>query len=305
MNYNPTTPPAPPEWMKSKVKFATPATDTVREVRQKIESGGLQTVCEEASCPNLQHCWGRGTATFLIMGNVCTRSCKFCDIATGRPKPLDTTEPLRLAKTIQKMNLKHAVITSVDRDELKDCGSTHFAACVVETKRVNPNITVEVLMPDFKAQIESLQRIFDSKPHIINHNLETVPSLYKEICPQSNYERSLEVLRRSKEAGFLTKTGLILGLGETKAEVEQVIRDARKAGVRLLTIGQYLQPSPKHAPLKEYATPETFAELKYFALKLGYMYVESGPMVRSSYHAADIREILLQNEAKTAENAIN
>jgi lipoic acid synthetase len=196
------------------------------------------------------------------------------------------------------MKLRHVVITSVDRDELPDCGSTHFAACITETKRLNPETTVEVLIPDFKAKPESLQRIFDAAPHIINHNIETGPSLYREICPQSSYTHSLKVLQLSAEAGFMTKTGLILGLGETIDEVKQVIMDARKAGVKLLTIGQYLQPTPDHAPLRAYIAPEIFEQLKSFALQQGFIYVEAGPLVRSSYHAGDVLDFLLQAGGK-------
>lgn len=266
-----------------------------------MENSGLHTVCEEASCPNLGHCWDRGTATFLVMGDRCTRRCGFCDISTARPLPLDPTEPARLAETVRQMNLRHVVITSVDRDELPDCGSTHFAACITETKRLNPNTTVEVLMPDFKARPPLLQRIFDAAPHIINHNIETVPSLFKTICPQSSYANSLEVLRLSAEAGFMTKTGLILGLGETIEEVKEVIVDARKAGVTLLTLGQYLQPTKDHAPLKAYISPQTFDDLKAFALKQGYVYVEAGPLVRSSYHAGDALDFLLHRDRKDAD----
>ncbi len=287
--------------MKVRLKFATEAPTTAADVREKVTGSGLHTVCEEASCPNLGHCWSRGTATFLVMGDRCTRRCGFCDISTARPLPLDPTEPLRLAETVRSMKLRHVVITSVDRDELPDCGSTHFAACITETKRLNPETSVEVLMPDFKAKPESLQRIFDAAPHIINHNIETVPSLYREICPQSNYAHSLEVLRRSAEAGFMAKTGLILGLGETIDEVKEVIADARKAGVKLLTIGQYLQPTSDHAPLKAYIDPETFEELKSFALKQGFVYVEAGPLVRSSYHAGDALDFLLQADGKPAD----
>ena len=293
--------------MKLRLKFTTELADPVTElrtsVRSKIDSSGLNTVCEESMCPNLSHCWGRGTATFLVMGNTCTRNCGFCNIGTGRPSPLDPTEPGRLAETVQKMNLTHAVITSVDRDELPDCGSTHFAACIKETKLLNPKTTVEVLMPDFKAVPESLQRIFDEKPHIISHNIETVPSLFKTICPQSNYMNSLEVLERSAKAGFLTKTGLILGLGETIDEVKQVIVDAKRRGVKLLTIGQYLQPTHNHAPLIAYIAPEVFANLKTFAMNTGYLYVESGPMVRSSYHAGDALDFLLKNEQQNVDTS--
>lgn len=310
MKYPETKPAPPPSWLRIPVKFSIPQ-EFIKDIDQSTEHSffqelkfnystrniinqtSLNTVCQEASCPNLNHCWSSGTATFLIMGNKCTRRCGFCDIDTGRPNPLDPEEPRRLAIAVQKMHLRHVVITSVDRDDLKDCGSEHFAKCILEVKKYNPDTTVEVLIPDFKAKEENLTKIWDAKPTIINHNLETVPSLYKYICPQSNYQHSLKVLELSSKKGFLTKTGLILGLGETLEEIKQVIKEAKEAGTNILTIGQYLQPTTKHAPLVKYYSKEIFMELKEFALNLGYIHVEAGPHVRSSFHAGvSINEII-------------
>lgn len=281
--------------MKVRMRFAVPESYRSGDVRSALHDGRLSTVCEEANCPNLGHCYGRGTATFLVMGDRCTRRCGFCNIETARPHPLDPTEPARLANTAERMGLKHIVITSVDRDDLPDGGSAHFAACIAETGQRNPRASIEALIPDFKANPESLERIFQATPDIINHNIETVPSLYKAICPGSSYENSLRVLRLSSERGILTKTGLILGLGEEISEVENVICEAHSAGVRLLSIGQYLQPSSLHAPLKKYIDREVFEDLKGFALGLGFLYVEAGPLVRSSYHAGDALEAILKN----------
>lgn len=279
--------------MKVRLKFDTPEKSKSREVKNLIEGSRLSTVCEEASCPNLGHCWGMGTATFLVMGEVCTRRCGFCDISTARPFALDPTEPDRLAETIHHMELRHAVITSVDRDDLKDCGSYHFARCITATREKNPETSIEVLIPDFKGKHENLKRIWDAKPDIINHNVETVPSLFPTICPQSDYQVSLDVLRKSAQQGFLTKSGIILGLGETVDEVKQVLMDLRENDTHLVTIGQYMQPTREHAPLIEYAPVSRFQELKDYAYGLGFLYVESGPLVRSSYHAGDALEAIL------------
>jgi lipoic acid synthetase len=292
VRYPVTTPPEPPEWMKVRLKFDTPNESTSRKVKKLVEGSRLSTVCEEASCPNLGHCWGMGTATFLVMGEICTRRCGFCDISTARPFALDPTEPDRLANTIQEMELRHAVITSVDRDDLKDAGSHHFARCITATREKNPDTTIEVLIPDFKGLDENLERIWNARPDIINHNVETVPSLFPTICPQSNYQVSLDVLKKSARQGFLTKSGIILGLGETVEEVKQVLRDLREHNTHLVTIGQYMQPTREHAPLIEYAPLERFKELKHFAYELGFSHVESGPLVRSSYHARDALDAL-------------
>lgn len=285
-------------WLRIPVKFATPedfqeSKNIQRFTKNLVHQNRLKTVCEEASCPNLNHCWSKGTATFLIMGDICTRRCKFCDIKTGRPLPLDPQEPFRLAKTIKLLNLKHVVITSVDRDDLKDCGSSHFAKCITEVRKENPHTTIEVLIPDFKGKEENLKKIWNTSPEIINHNLETVPSLYRKVCPQANYQTSLKVLELSSKQGLLTKTGLILGLGESIDEVKKTIQEARIAGVHILTLGQYLQPSLKNLPIEKVYPLETFQELKEFALNIGFFYVESGPMVRSSFHAEKAAEYLI------------
>lgn len=271
----------------------TPSTAT--RVKDAVHGARLHTVCEEASCPNLGHCWNQGTATFMIMGETCTRRCGFCDINTARPSMLDPREAEKTATAVQQLGLKHVVITSVDRDDLKDCGSRHFAAVMRRVRELNPKTTMEVLIPDFKGVTEHLQRIWDEKPEILNHNVETVPSLFRTICPQSNYQTSIEVIRQSGAAGLLTKSGLILGLGEEIAEVRGVIADLAQAGCGMLTIGQYLQPSPKHAPLKSYVPLEVFDELKEYALGLGFRHVESGPLVRSSYHAGESLDELLKS----------
>lgn len=286
MRYPETIRPPLPDWMKVRLKMAT-GTAPQDSVRDVLTEKRLPTVCEEASCPNLGHCWSQGTATFLIMGDKCTRRCGFCDIRTAKPLALEADEPERVAVAVRSMKLRHAVITSVDRDDLKDTGSEHFGAVIRRTRELNPGTTIEVLIPDFKGKPEFLQHIWDAKPDIINHNVETVPSLFKTICPQSNYQTSIDVLALSSSQGFLTKSGIILGLGEKREEVESVLRDLYAAGVRLATIGQYLPPSALHAPLAEYLPLEVFSELKEFALGLGFLYVESGPLVRSSYHAGD------------------
>ncbi len=287
IKYPETTPPPPPEWMKVRLRMTEGRPETADRVRETVHGARLNTVCEEASCPNLGHCWSQGSATFMIMGKNCTRSCGFCDVHTARPSLLDPREPQRIAETIRELGLKHAVITSVDRDDLKDCGSTHFARVIERVRAVNPQTTIEVLIPDFKGREENLARIRAEKPDIINHNVETVPSLFRSICPQSNYQVSLDVLRTSAQAGFLTKSGLILGLGEELEEVRAVIRDLAANGCHMLTIGQYLQPSAKHAPLKAYIPVEVFQELKEYALDQGFLHVEAGPLVRSSYFAGD------------------
>lgn len=277
--------------MKVRLKMGTDSAASA--VRTVVASKKLVTVCEEASCPNLGHCWGHGTATFMVMGDRCTRRCGFCDIRTAKPQALDAGEPLRVAEAIRDMGLKHAVITSVDRDDLADCGSEHFANVILKARELNPATTIEVLIPDFKGLPENLERIFRARPAIINHNVETVPSLYKSICPQSNYSVSLSVIEQSASRGFLAKSGIILGLGESISEVEQVLRDLRSAGATLATIGQYLQPSPAHAPLKGFIPPEVFTELYEFGMSIGFLHIESGPLVRSSYHAGEALDRIL------------
>ena len=280
--------------MKVRLKMdAGDSPSTAARVKDAVHGARLNTVCEEASCPNLGHCWNKGTATFMIMGENCTRRCGFCDINTARPTLLDPKEPAKTAEAVAQLKLKHVVITSVDRDDLKDCGSRHFAAVIRRVRELNPQTTIEVLIPDFKGVKEHLQRIWDERPEILNHNVETVPSLFRTICPQSNYQTSIDVIRQSAEQGLLTKSGLILGLGEEIPEAREVISDLAQAGCGMLTIGQYLQPSPKHAPLKNYVPLEIFDELKEYALGLGFRHVESGSLVRSSYHAGDSLDELL------------
>ena len=279
-----------PEGLKVRLRLKGPEDlkrDRSLEIRKYVKEGGLHTVCQEAACPNLGRCWSEGTASFMILGSTCTRRCGFCNIHTGRPREPEPDEAFRLAETVQKMRLRHVVITSVDRDDLKDCGSAHFAGVIKAVRQKNPKTRIETLIPDFKARLENLERIWEANPHIINHNVETVPSLFREICPQSNYWNSLEVLRLSYRAGFLTKSGLILGLGESFQECCELIQDLVDCGVSILTIGQYLRPAPQHAPVKEYISLERFADLKERALALGIDYVEAGPLVRSSYHAQE------------------
>ncbi len=256
-------------------------------VRSQMRSKQLHTVCEEARCPNIGECWGNGTATFLIMGDVCTRSCGFCDVKTGRPLPLDWTEPERVAQTVRVMNLNHVVITSVNRDERKDGGAPIFALCIDRIRELQPDCSVEVLIPDFKGDEKALSIVMNSRPDILNHNVETVRRLFRQVQPQDRYEWALDTLANAKriQPGILTKSGIMVGLGESMAEVEQVMRDLVDLKVDILTIGQYLQPTRNHLPIERYYTPEEFAELKRIGLELGFRWVESGPLVRSSYRA--------------------
>ena len=282
--------------MKVRLKMDTSAAPaTAERVKDAVHSKRLNTVCEEASCPNLGHCWNQGTATFMIMGENCTRRCGFCDINTARPSLLDPREPQKTADAVKELGLRHVVITSVDRDDLKDGGSHHFARVIRAVREANPNTTIEVLIPDFKGQRDQLSRIWDERPQILNHNVETVPSLFRTICPQSSYAVSVGVIRDSAAEGLLAKSGIILGLGEELEEVREVIRDLADAGCAMLTIGQYLQPSRAHAPLKNYIPVEVFDELREYALGLGLRHVESGPLVRSSYHASASLDALLGN----------
>ena len=275
--------------------------DKAVQIRKHVEAGGLHTVCQEAACPNLGHCWSEGTASFMILGSRCTRRCGFCNVSTGRPLPPDPEEGLKLAETLLQMQLRHVVITSVDRDDLKDCGSLHFAEVIQAVRRKNPKTRIEVLIPDFKARLENLRLVWKARPDIINHNVETVPSLYRTICPQSNYQNSLRVLQLSQKAGFLTKSGLILGLGESFEECCQVIDDLAASKVSILSIGQYLRPSPQHAPLKEYFPMQYFTDLKVYALKAGIAYVDAGPLVRSSYHAKESFEAYYERASSQRE----
>jgi lipoyl synthase len=270
-----------PDWLKVKL----PSGETFHELKRLIDSKSLHTVCEEARCPNMAECWNAGTATFMILGDTCTRSCGFCAVKTGRPQTLDLDEPTNVAEAIRSMKLRHAVITSVNRDELKDGGSVMFAETIRETRRLNPHTSIEVLIPDFKGKDDCLDRILEAKPDILNHNTETVPGMYRRVRPQAKYLWTLKVLRRAKEAGFVTKTGIMLGLGESREELLATMRDLSELKVDILTLGQYLQPTKEHLPVHRFVHPDEFRELHDLGIELGFRIVESGPLVRSSYHA--------------------
>ena len=279
-------PPRParrPEW----IKVRAPAGRNYERVREIMRSKLLHTVCEEARCPNLGECWGAGTATFLLMGNTCTRSCGFCDIATGRPQPLDWLEPERVARAVNAMDLRHAVITSVNRDEREDGGAPIFAMVIRRIRELQPGCSVEVLIPDFKGSREALQIVMEARPEILNHNVETVRRLFKRVQPQDRYEWAQATLSNAKQLDpdVLSKSGIMVGLGETLDELKATMDDLRSWGVDILTLGQYLQPSVKHLPIERYYHPDEFAELKEYGLGIGFRWVESGPLVRSSYHA--------------------
>lgn len=271
-----------PDWLKIKL----PSGREFSEVKQNIEQNRLHTICESGQCPNQTECWGAGTATLMILGDVCTRSCMFCSVSTGNPGAVDITEPLRVAESVKKMGLKHVVITSVDRDDLVDGGSKIWAATIRAIRRHCPGVTLETLIPDFKGVDENIQQIIEVRPEVVSHNLETVKRLTREVRVQAKYERSLEVLLKLKNGGIeRTKSGLMLGLGETEAEIFEAMDDLRFSKVDILTLGQYLQPTRKHLPVAKYVSPAEFAHYKEVALSKGFRYVESGPMVRSSYHA--------------------
>jgi lipoic acid synthetase len=270
-----------PKWLRVKL----PTGENYRKVRGLVDQHKLHTICESGNCPNMGECWGEGTATFMILGNICTRSCGFCAVATGRPLEADPHEPERVAESIRLMGVKHAVITSVDRDDLTDGGSTIWFNTVAAVRRISPGTTMETLIPDFAGKWENLQRIIDAAPEIVSHNLETVRRLTKQVRIQAKYDRSLEALLRLKQGGMRTKSGVMLGLGETEEETFETIDDLAAVNVDILTLGQYLQPTPKHLPVASFITPEKFAEYKEYALGKGFRYVESGPLVRSSYHA--------------------
>jgi lipoic acid synthetase len=271
-----------PDWIKARA----PIGENYERLQRLMRDLGLHTVCEEARCPNVGECWNRGTATFMILGDVCTRACGFCAVKTGLPgRPPDPGEPRRVADAVARMGLRHAVITSVNRDDQRDGGAPIFAECIREIRARVPGCAVEVLIPDFKGNWQALRHVIDARPDILNHNTETVPRLYRHVRPGARFERSLELLRRCKAAGLVTKSGIMLGLGEERLEIEECLRAIRGAGTDILTVGQYLRPSLDHIPLVRYYTPEEFGEIKAFALTLGYGHVESGPLVRSSYHA--------------------
>ena len=270
-----------PKWLRVKL----PTGENYREVRRLVDQHKLHTICESGSCPNMGECWGEGTATFMILGNICTRSCGFCAVKTGRPNAIDLKEPERVAESVKLMKVKHAVLTSVDRDDLKDGGSIIWVQTVESIRRSSPSTTLETLIPDFAGKWDNLQRIIDVAPEIVSHNLETVRRLTKAVRIQAKYDRSLELLFRLKKGGMKTKSGVMLGLGESSDEVIETMEDLRNVKVDILTLGQYLQPTPKHLPVADFITPEKFLEYKELGLKMGFKYVESGPLVRSSYRA--------------------
>jgi lipoyl synthase len=272
-----------PDWLKVRA----PSGETYHSLKRLMRSKQLHTICEEANCPNMSDCWMRGTATFLIMGDVCTRSCGFCDVKTGRPSPLDWAEPLRVAQAVKDMNLEHVVITSVNRDERPDGGAPIFALCLRRIHQIHPTCTIEVLIPDFKGSLSALEIVMSDQPDILNHNVETVPRLFKRVQPQDHYEWALTTLANARliQPDAVTKSGMMLGLGETEDEVLAVMRDLRSAGVDILTLGQYMQPSKKHLPVERYWEPEAFAEFRRAGREMGFKWVESGPLVRSSFRA--------------------
>jgi len=270
-----------PKWLRVKL----PTGENYRKVRELVDKHELHTICESGSCPNMGECWGEGTATFMILGNICTRSCGFCAVKTGRPDEVDEFEPGRVANSVKLMGVKHAVITSVDRDDLPDGGANIWAQTVRAIRKQSPGTTLETLIPDFAGKWENLQIVINEAPEIISHNLETVRRLTKQVRIQAKYDRSLEVLFRLKKAGMRTKSGVMLGLGETEEEVLETIQDLRSVGTDILTLGQYLQPTAKHLPVEDFITPEQFELYKEEGMKMGFRYVESGPLVRSSYHA--------------------
>ena len=273
--------PKKPSWLKVKL----PTGESYKKVRNLVSEHKLHTICESGNCPNMGECWGAGTATFMILGNVCTRSCDFCAVSTGKPEEVDVFEPARVANSVKLMKVKHAVITSVDRDDLQDGGADMWVKTVSAIRRKSPDTTLETLIPDFAGKWENLQRIIEVAPEIVSHNIETVRRLTKKIRVQAKYNRSLELLLRLKKGGMKTKSGLMLGLGETEEEVVETMQDLRSVEVDILTLGQYLQPTPKHAEVKDFITPEKFDEYQKLGLEMGFRFVESGPLVRSSYHA--------------------
>ena len=270
-----------PEWLKISIG----ANERYTETKRIVESHCLHTICSSGRCPNMGECWGRGTATFMISGNICTRSCKFCNTPTGRPLPLDPQEPTHVAESVRLMKLSHAVVTSVDRDDLPDLGAAHWAQTIREIRRLNPDTTLEVLIPDFQGRGELVAQVIEARPDIISHNMETVRRLSPLVRSAARYDTSLDVIRQIAASGITAKSGIMVGLGETPAEVEEVMDDLRAAGCQIMTIGQYLQPSHRHYPVAEYVTPAQFKRYEETGLAKGFTQVESGPLVRSSYHA--------------------
>ncbi len=273
--------PKKPDWLRVKL----PIGENYKHVRGLVDTHKLHTICESGNCPNMGECWGEGTATFMILGNICTRSCGFCAVATGRPDAVDWDEPQRVAEAIHLMKVRHAVITSVDRDELKDGGSTIWHNTIKAVKALNPHTTLETLIPDFKGQKENIQPVIEAAPEVVSHNIETVERLTRQVRIQAKYWRSMEVLRTLKEGGMRTKSGIMLGLGEKREEVIQSMHDLRNSGVDVITLGQYLQPSKKHLSVVRFVHPDEFAEYRDLGYSIGFDYVESGPLVRSSYHS--------------------
>lgn len=277
-----TTPTRKPKWLRVKL----PTGENYKHVRSLVDQYKLHTICESGHCPNMGECWGEGTATFMILGNICTRSCGFCNVATGRPMPVDWDEPDRVGRSIKLMKVKHAVLTSVDRDDLPDGGSILWAETIKAVRRISPGTTMETLIPDFRGNESQLDRILEAAPEVISHNMETVRRLTRQVRIQAQYDRSLAVLKYLKDNGaHRTKTGIMLGLGETVDEVREALHELREARVDVVTLGQYLQPTPKHLPVQRFVEPEIFQQLEVEAKALGFIHVESGPLVRSSYHA--------------------
>ena len=270
-----------PEWLKISIG----ANERYTETKRIVENHCLHTICSSGRCPNMGECWGKGTATFMIGGDICTRSCKFCNTQTGRPLPLDADEPTHVAESIALMKLSHAVVTSVDRDDLPDLGAGHWARTITEIKRINPDTTIEVLIPDFQGRMELVDKIITTNPEILSHNMETVRRISPLVRSAADYETSLQVIRRIAESGITAKSGIMVGLGETPSEVEELMDDLLATGCSILTIGQYLQPTRRHYPVEEYVTPEQFAQYQQTGLEKGFEQVESAPLVRSSYHA--------------------
>lgn len=270
-----------PEWLKISIG----ANERYTETKRIVENHCLHTICSSGRCPNMGECWGKGTATFMIGGDICTRSCKFCNTQTGRPLPLDADEPTHVAESIALMKLSHAVVTSVDRDDLPDLGAGHWARTITEIKKINPDTTIEVLIPDFQGRMELVDKIITANPEIISHNMETVRRISPLVRSAADYETSLQVIRRIAESGITAKSGIMVGLGETPSEVEELMDDLLATGCSILTIGQYLQPTRRHYPVEEYVTPEQFAQYQQTGLEKGFEQVESAPLVRSSYHA--------------------
>ena len=270
-----------PKWLKVKL----PTGEAYKSVKGITKSHNLHTICESGSCPNMGECWGAGTATFMILGNICTRSCGFCNVMTGRPLPIDVLEPKKVARSIKLMQVKHAVITSVDRDDLKDGGASIWVETINEIRKENPTTTMETLIPDFKGRLKDIQPIIDCAPEVVSHNMETVRRLTKKVRIQAKYDRSLDTLRYLNQGGIKTISGIMLGLGETEEEIIETMHDLRAVGVSILTLGQYLQPSKKHLPVFEFISPDQFAKYREIGVSLGFQHVESSPLVRSSYHA--------------------